>query len=170
VSLNDLSIRAYADADRDACRALWAELTEHHRRIYDDDTIGGDDPGAHFDTYLATPARAASWVAVHDGDVVGLTGLLDLGDHGEVEPVVVAERLRGSGIGRLLIEHVIDEGRQRGFPYMTIQPVARNTSAIAAFHAVGFHAVGHIQLTMDVDRPNMRWKPGLNIHGREMGW
>ena len=168
--LNDLSIRAYAEADRDACRALWAELTEHHRHIYDDASIGGPDPGGYFDTYLATPTRAATWVAIHQSDVVGLTGLFDLGDHGEVEPVVVAERVRGSGIGRLLIEHVLDEGRQRGFPYMTIQPVARNVSAIAAFHAVGFRAVGHIQLTIDLDRPGMRWRSGLTIHGLAMGW
>lgn len=170
MTLNDLSIRAYADVDRAACRALWDELTEQHRRIYHDQTIGGDDPGGHFDTYLATPARAATWVAVHEGVVVGLTGLLDLDDHGEVEPVVVTQRLRGSGIGRLLIEHVIDDGRRRGFSYMTIQPVARNTAAIAAFHAVGFHAVGHIQLTLDLDRPDMHWKSGLRIHGLEMGW
>ena len=170
MSLNDLSIRVYADRDRDACRALWAELTEHHRRIYDDATIGGREPGGYFDTYLATPGRVASWVAVHQGVVVGLTGLFDLEGHGEVEPVVVTERLRGSGIGRLLIEHALDDARHRGLPYVTIQPVARNTSAIAAFHAVGFRALGHVQLTIDLDRPAMRWRSGLNIHGLEMGW
>jgi len=92
-----VSIRGYRPDDLGACRALWAELTEHHRRIYGDPTIGGDNPGAYFDTYLATPERVDSWVAVIDGAVVGLTGLFDHGDSGEIEPVVVTEARRGRG-------------------------------------------------------------------------
>jgi len=30
------------------------ELTDHHRWIYHDRSIGGDDPGTGFDDYLAT--------------------------------------------------------------------------------------------------------------------
>jgi N-acetylglutamate synthase-like GNAT family acetyltransferase len=40
----------------------------------------------------------ASWVADLDGRVVGLTGLFDRGTSGEVEPVVVTERLRSRGV------------------------------------------------------------------------
>ncbi len=54
-----------------------AGVGKHHRRIYGDPTIGGDDPGAAFDEYLAMPDRVGSWVAVSDGTVVGLAGLLD---------------------------------------------------------------------------------------------
>src|SRR5437762_13013552 len=104
-----VAVREYRDADLLACRGLWAELTEHDRRSYDDPTIGGNDPGAYFDTYLATPERVMSWVAVAGdadgrggGEVVGLTGLFDRGEEGEVEPVVVTERLRGGGVGRAL--------------------------------------------------------------------
>ena len=39
------------------------ELTDHHQQIYDDPSIGRDDPGNGFDDYLATPERIASWVA-----------------------------------------------------------------------------------------------------------
>jgi hypothetical protein len=39
------------------------KLTGHHRQIYDDPSIGRDDPGTGFDAYLATPERIASWVA-----------------------------------------------------------------------------------------------------------
>lgn len=103
VSTPDVGIRAYVPADYSACRMLWVELTEHHRRIYEDPSIGGDDPGGMFDDYLAIPERVASWVADLDGRVVGLTGLLDRGTSGEVEPVVVTDRLRSRGVGRLLI-------------------------------------------------------------------
>jgi len=68
-------VRDYAEGDYDACRSLWAELTEYHRSIYGDRSIGGDDPGAGFDDYLATSQRMGSWVAESHGRVIGLTGL-----------------------------------------------------------------------------------------------
>jgi GNAT superfamily N-acetyltransferase len=166
----NLSLRPYDHRDHPACRALWVELTDHHRRIYDDPSIGGDDPGAAFDDYLANPARVESWVAEQDRLIVGLTGLFELDGHGEVEPVIVTGRLRRHGVGRLLLDHAIDEGRRRGYAYMTIQPVARNTTAITAFRAIGFHAVGHIQLTMDLQPRSTKWKPGLQIRDAEFGW
>ena len=55
------------------------------------------------------PERVASWVAESGGRVVGLTGLLDRGTSGEVEPVVVTDLFRGRRIGRLLIERVAAE-------------------------------------------------------------
>jgi hypothetical protein len=92
-----VSIRDYEPHHHTACHALWVELTEHHRRIYGDPTIGGDDPGGDFDTYLATAERVATWAAIVDGRVVGLTGLLDRGVSGEIEPVVVTAEWRGQG-------------------------------------------------------------------------
>jgi hypothetical protein len=41
-------IREYRPEDLHACRDLYAQLVEHHREIYDDPTIGGEDPGAGF--------------------------------------------------------------------------------------------------------------------------
>ena len=165
------AVREYESGDIVACRALWAELTEHHRRLYDDPTIGGDDPGAYFDTYLADPARLASWVAVVDDRVVGLTGLLDRGSYGEVEPVVVAEACRGRAIGRQLIARVAEESRARGHEYLEIRPVARNTSAIARFHAAGFRNLGgHVDLAMDLRPRRHLWLEGAHLHGLDFGY
>ena len=165
-----VSIRPYEPADEAACRALWVELTEHHRRLYDDPTVGGDDPGSYFvDTYLALPERVASWVAVVDGEVVGLTGLLDHGTSGEVEPVVVAERARGGGIGRRLLETVIEASRERGHESIAIRPVARNVPSITAFHAVGFRTLGgFVDLTIDLRPRRHAWKEGASLHGLDL--
>jgi len=111
----ELVVRDYAEGDYRACRALWAELTEYHRSIYGDPSIGGDDPGAGFDGYLATSQRIGSWVAESDGRVVGLTGLLDRGRSAEVEPVAVTEAARDQGIGRRLISRVVEEALARGY-------------------------------------------------------
>ena len=162
----DLIVRDYADGDYRACRALWTELTEYHGRIYGDPSIGGDDPGAGFDGYLATPQRIGSWVAESHGRVVGLTGLLDRGASGEVEPVVVMEAVRDQGIGRQLISRVVEQALARGYEYLAIRPVARNVAAVRRFHAAGFRTLGgHIDLTMDLAPRRHEWLPGASLHG-----
>jgi GNAT superfamily N-acetyltransferase len=164
-------VRDYADGDYDAGRSLWAELTKYHRGIYGDPTIGGDDPGAGFDDYLAEPRRTGSWVAESRGRVIGLTGLFDHGTSGEVEPVVVAEAARNQGIGRMLIGRVVEEARARGYEYLAIRPVARNVAAIQRFHAAGFRALGgHIDLTMDLAPRRHGRLPGASLHGLDFDY
>lgn len=167
----EVIVRDYAEGDYRACRSLWAELTECHRRLYGDSSIGGDDPGAAFDNYLATPQRTGSWVAESHGRVVGLTGLLDRGTSGEVEPVVVAEAARDRGIGRMLISRVVEEARARDYEYLAIRPVARNVAAVRRFHAAGFRTLGgHIDLTMDLAPRRHEWLPGASLHSLDFDY
>ena len=115
------------------------ELTDHHRQIYDDPSIGGDDPGTGFDDYLATPERIASWVAELAGSVEGLTGGVEPGRTGRREPVVVTAGRRGQEIGQLLIERVVSGAASRGHEYLAVRrPAARNISTIREFHDAGF--------------------------------
>jgi GNAT superfamily N-acetyltransferase len=167
----DVDVCEYTDADYRACRSLWADLTEHHRRIYGDSSIGGDDPGAEFDQYLSDPARVGSWVAQVEELTVGLSGLLARGRSADVEPVVVAPGHRGKGIGRRLVEHVVEAARSSGFEFVTLRPVARNVGAIRSFHALGFRTLGgHIDLTMDLSDRAHEWHQGLSLHGLDFAY
>jgi GNAT superfamily N-acetyltransferase len=167
----EVIVRDYAAGDYGSCRSLWAELTEYHRSIYGDPSIGGDDPGAGFDDYLAASQRMGSWVAESEGRVIGLTGLFERGMSGEVEPVVVAEEVRNQGVGRMLISRVIEEARARGYEYLAIRPVARNVAAIRRFHAAGFRTLGgHIDLTMDLATRRHEWLPGASLHDLDFGY
>ena len=158
-------IRPYEETDHDACRVLWEQLTEHHRRLYIDRSIGGDDPGSGLDTYLADAERVGSWVAVDGEAVVGLTGLLVRGDEGEIEPVVVAENHRSRGVGADLLDRVIGEARDRGLRNLAIRPVARNSAAIDLFHRNGFQILGHLEMFMDLSGQG-EWREGMyHIHG-----
>jgi N-acetylglutamate synthase-like GNAT family acetyltransferase len=163
-------IRPYEASDLEACRGLWVELTQRHREIYEDDSIGGDDPGAYFDgVYLKLDGLHGPWVAELDEQIVGLTGLLVHDTHGEVEPVVVTAARRSQGVGDGLVERAVREARQLGVRLLAVRPVARNHEAIAFFVRHGFEILGQIDLTRDLaETDEQRWKSGVILHGHEL--
>ena len=87
-------IREYQDDDREQCRTLWRELTEWHREIYQDPTIGGEHPEDYFDKHLAKVGADQLWVAVRDSKVAGLVGLILEGEEAEIEPLIVSKICR----------------------------------------------------------------------------
>jgi len=156
-------IRKYQDDDREQCRALWRELTEWHRKIYQDPTIGGQHPEDYFDKHLAAVGPDQLWVAVHDSKAVGLVGLIFKGEEAEIEPLIVSKAYRRKGIGTKLIETVVSEARKKGVRFLDIKPVARNISTVKFLYKRGFQNLGHIDLFMDFS--NRPWKSGVEIFG-----
>jgi GNAT superfamily N-acetyltransferase len=170
-------IRDYETSDYDVCRSLWVELTQHHRDIYEDPTIGGDDPGRGFDRYLENHQRRGTWVAEFENRVVALAGLLthshteegEAGTEGEVEPVVVSLPYRDQGIGTRLVVYVVEQARERGVRFLTIRPVARNERALSLYARLGFSTVGAVELLQDLSSSyDRKWKPGITILGNEL--
>lgn len=165
----ELVIRDYRPADFAACRALWAELTQRHRDIYDDPTIGGDDPGQELEPYLANEHLRGPWVAELSGEIAGLAGLLIYGEEAEIEPVIVTARHRSHGIGAMLVEHATRQARAGGVRFLSVRPVARNVEALAFFVRAGFDIVGHVDLFQDLSTlSTRRWKPGITLHGKPL--
>ena len=157
-----LDVRKYREVDRAQCRSLWRELTEWHREIYQDPTIGGEHPEDYFDKHLAKVGPDQLWVAIYNSRVVGLVGLMVEGNEAEIEPLIVSQNYRYKGIGKRLIETVVSEARKKGVSFLSIRPVARNINTIKFLHKQGFRNVGHIDLFMDFS--NRAWKSGLEIH------
>jgi amino-acid N-acetyltransferase len=54
------------------------------------------------------------WVADHQGQLVGVAGLERYGDSGLLRSVAVAPGWRGSGLGRALVDRVLQEGHAAG--------------------------------------------------------
>ncbi len=161
------AIRPYRPVDHRSCRALWAELIEQHRDLYDDPGSGGADPGAGFEEYLTRLDLTGIWVAEHaDDGVVGMVGLLLRGRAGEVEPVVVTQRRRSQGVGTALLEHVARESRRRGMAYLTVTPTSRNDVAIRCLHRAGYDALSNVTLTLDLDPRSHEWRDGLDLYGQ----
>jgi ribosomal protein S18 acetylase RimI-like enzyme len=156
-----LLIRPYSEDDLEVCRALWAELTQHHRDLYGDQSIGGTEPGLQFDAHRDRADLVGLWIAEEDGNPVGLTGLLLQGDEAQIEPVIVTAARRGNGIGDALLRHARAEAIARDARFLSVMPVARNTRAIKKFISAGFTTVGLIDLFEDL-RPGERdWLPGF---------
>lgn len=162
--------RPYEPRDYEPCRALWVELTEHHREIYEDPTIGAPDPGAALDPYLAALGDGELWVTESDGRVIAMAGLLQHGDEGEVEPIVVTREWRSTGVGSRLLDHIVQRARDRRLRFLSIRPVARNERAIARFHASGFRTLGHVDMFMQLDDAERTWRSGLSIHGLDLAF
>ena len=160
-----LIIRGYEPNDLESCRALWRELTEWHREIYEDPTIGSEHPEDQFDKHLTAVGANQIWVAVLDAQIVGLVGLILKGNEAEVESIIVSKAHRGRGTGSRLIERAIAEAGKREVRLLSVKPVARNMKTIQFLHKHGFKNVGFIELFMDLSqRP---WKSRIQLFDRE---
>ena len=155
-------VRKYRETDREQCRDLWRELTEWHREIYQDPSIGGEHPEDYFDKHLAKVGPEQLWVAEQNRKVVGLVGLMSgLYDEVEIEPLIVSQLYRGKGIGTKLIFAIVAEARQRGLRSLSVSPVARNVNTIKFLYEMGFKNLGHVQLFMDFTRHRRKQGPEL---------
>jgi len=146
-----LAVREYGSADLPACRELWRSLTQRHRDLYADPTLGGPDPGVEFDAHLEHPALHRIWVATDEDRILGLCALLVQGEEAELEPIVVAPEHRGRGVGARLARHAIAESRKLGVKYVNVRPVARNLEALRFFHREGFRLLGRFELSIALD-------------------
>lgn len=166
--MSSFTIRQYNSQDREQCRSLWKELTEWHREIYEDPTIGGEHPEDYFDKHLSKVGPDNLWVATDDSRIVGLTGLIIEEREAEIEPLIVSKAYRGRGIGKQLIANIVGEARRRGIRNLNIRPVARNQETIRFLYGQGFKTLGFIELFIDLS--NHTWKPGPRIFGCDFNY
>jgi GNAT superfamily N-acetyltransferase len=144
-----VTIRPYRPADHNDCRRLWAELTRHRHGLYGEPTRE-TDAGAGFEEYLTQLNLSGLWVAEAGRGVAGFVGLMLDGRAGEVDPVVVADGMRGRGIGRALLAKVVDEARRRGLRRLTVSPSVRDLAALRSLHAAGFGTVASVTLAYNL--------------------
>jgi GNAT superfamily N-acetyltransferase len=144
-----VTIRAYRPSDHHDCRLLWAELTTHRQGLYGESPREAD-PGAGFEEYLTQLNLSGMWVADTGTNVGGFVGLMLDGRSGAIDPVVVAETMRGRGIGRALLSTVVGEARRRGLRRLSVSPSARDLAALHSLHAAGFGTVATVTLAYDL--------------------
>jgi L-amino acid N-acyltransferase YncA len=120
------------------------------RAIYEDGIRGGN---ATFETETPSWERwdaarpELRLVAERDGAVVGWAALSPVSDRccyegvGDVS-VYVAESARGSGVGRTLLEALVERSEQSGYWTLTAGVFPENEASIRLHKACGFRQVG----------------------------
>jgi L-amino acid N-acyltransferase YncA len=119
---------------------------------------GIEDRIATLDTTLRAPADTQAWLTDHGprypvlvadlhGTVVGWASLNRFNPRPAYDQVadfsVYVERAwRGKGVGRTLLDHLIDRARAIGFHKMVLAAMAFNTAGIALYARSGFERVG----------------------------
>lgn len=118
----------------EAFRALnEAWISKHFTLEAKDREVLGDPQGQ----ILAKGGRV--FMALRDGEAVGCVALLKLADGGyEVAKMTVSETLRGSGLGRQLMQRCIDAGKADGAPRLYLETNSALAPALGLYRAMGF--------------------------------
>lgn len=137
---NQIDIRHATSTDQDALAVLYAEA-----RLGD----SSDPIAAKFDVdtlvrkYLEHESSRL-WVAeIGDSGPVGMIGLWPTDTHtAELRHLRVSKDHRSKGIGRVLVEHAVDECRKRDMLKVTLDTYVERKPAVALFEKLGFQLAG----------------------------
>lgn len=80
-------------------------------------------------------------VAEDDGALVGYAGLAVVGNQADVQTLAVAPAAQGQGLGRLLLDALLDEGRRREATEVLLEVRADNEKAQAFYRRAGFERI-----------------------------
>jgi ribosomal protein S18 acetylase RimI-like enzyme len=79
------------------------------------------------------------FMAFQGTEPVGCVALIRMNDGGyEVAKMTVAEALRGSGLGRLLMQRCIEAGAEAGAPRLYLETNSSLAPALGLYRAMGF--------------------------------
>lgn len=88
---------------------------------------------------LGAPGASGGGVDPVAGQAWGCIGLRPLTDEdGEIKRLYVAPAARGHGVGRLLIERVIDAGRRAGYRRLLLDTLPSMSAAVGLYRSLGF--------------------------------
>jgi ribosomal protein S18 acetylase RimI-like enzyme len=88
--------------------------------------------------YDAAVRAGHSWIAEQDDRIVGLLVLIPEPDHLLLENVAVHPDAQGSGLGRLLLDHVEREAGRLGFTEIRLYTNEAMTENIAYYQRRGY--------------------------------
>lgn len=98
------------------------------------------------------PPHGGLWVAVHDGVGIGCVALRPQGpDAAEVKRMFVDGAWRGRGVGRALMETVVQGARERGYATLRLGTLADMTAAQGLYASLGFRPIQRYRLDELVD-------------------
>lgn len=130
-------VRSFQAGDEEAFRTLneaWIEKY-FHLEIKDRQTL--NDPYS----FILDPGGQI-FMAIRNGEAIGCCALLALGEgNWEIAKMAVAENERGRGVGRQLLQYVINYAKSRSSRRLYIETNSSLVDAIHLYRSVGFRDV-----------------------------
>jgi [ribosomal protein S18]-alanine N-acetyltransferase len=77
-----------------------------------------------------------------EGEIVGYAGLFAVRDQADVQTIGVRPDHQRTGLGRRLLNSLLDEARRRGCREVSLEVRAENTAAIGLYERSGFEVAG----------------------------
>lgn len=93
-------------------------------------------------TGLSAP-NVSFWTAWRGDVLAGLVALKQLdAAHGELKSMRAAPAMRGTGVGKALLAHVVAEARSRGYARLSLETgtASLHAPAVALYRAAGFES------------------------------
>lgn len=82
------------------------------------------------------------YVAEADGTLAGCCGIRNMAGEGEITNVVVAANYRKKGIGRKMMEYMLERAKENGMGDCTLEVRVSNEPAIRLYESLGFKGEG----------------------------
>jgi GNAT superfamily N-acetyltransferase len=120
------------------------------------DDLSIERRAAYWSRRLAEPGADRTWVAEHDGRIVGFVGTGRPNDPeippdtAEVQAIYLVSSVRGRGLGRLLIETAVGDLVERDFSEAILWVFTANDRARHFYEAAGWRPDGTAQM-LDFD-------------------
>jgi GNAT superfamily N-acetyltransferase len=118
------------------CHEAFSHLHDRHRFPRD---IPDLDTGMMIISHVASRPDYTGVVATMDGKVVGSNFLLHGDEVAGVGPITVDPNVQSRGIGRALMQWVIDESKRRGIRQTRLFQEAINTTSLSLYTSLGFY-------------------------------
>jgi ribosomal protein S18 acetylase RimI-like enzyme len=110
----------------------------------------GTEPGFDRERYasrwrmrIGQPSSAVL-VATIDDRIVGFADVYPDAEHGQLLGMFVDKDFRGCGIGRLLLNGLLDWARERDLPNISLHVFPHNDRAIALYKSAGFSEITRV--------------------------
>lgn len=89
---------------------------------------------------LAGPHRSYT-VIEQNGRILGYGGVLVVQGDGDIQTIAVTPEVRGTGLGRALLDHLLNETRRLGARQVFLEVRADNPVAIGLYERTGFEHI-----------------------------
>lgn len=84
-------------------------------------------------------AGYSCWVYESDGEVIGYAVMMVVLDEAHLLNISIATEYQGQGLGRTLLNHLIEVARRHGGTMMFLEVRPSNKNAIALYESMGFN-------------------------------